>query len=96
MKAARRYYQAVLDHHPDDVTILLQLSALEAREKNATAMVARLNQAIEAHPMAEDPAAIRARLNQLYHEPFTPPATLSALSEKRQNSAFQVTPSVIA
>jgi cellulose synthase operon protein C len=62
-KAARRYYQAVLDHHPDDLTILLQLSALEARDKNATAMVARLNQAIEAHPMALEP---RLRLARYY------------------------------
>jgi len=62
-KAARRYYQAVLDHHPDDLTVLLQLSALAAMDKNATEMVARLNQAIEAHPMALEP---RLRLARYY------------------------------
>jgi putative PEP-CTERM system TPR-repeat lipoprotein len=53
--SARRYYQIVLDHHPDDLATLMQLVALESREKNETAMVARLNQAIQAHPGALEP-----------------------------------------
>jgi putative PEP-CTERM system TPR-repeat lipoprotein len=53
--AARRYCQTALDRHPGDLTILLQLSALEASEKNEAAMIDRLNQAIKAHPMALAP-----------------------------------------
>jgi putative PEP-CTERM system TPR-repeat lipoprotein len=53
--SAREYYQTVLDNHPDDLITLLQLAALEAREKNSKAMVARLEQAMLAHPTALEP-----------------------------------------
>ncbi len=49
--------------HPDDLATLMQLAAIEAREKNAEAMVARLKRAIEAHPTALEP---RLRLAGYY------------------------------
>ncbi|MEZ5501371.1 MAG: PEP-CTERM system TPR-repeat protein PrsT [Halioglobus sp.] len=53
--AARRYYRAVLDKHPNELDTLLQLAALEARNKKADAMVAWLNQAIATNPAALEP-----------------------------------------
>lgn len=53
--AARKYYQAVLDAHPDHLTTLMQLAALEAKENNVEGMVARLNQAAAAHPTVLEP-----------------------------------------
>ncbi len=63
LSAARRYYKAILDGHPDDLTTLLQLSALEAKEENAAAMVVWLNQAMQAHPAVLEP---RLRLAGYY------------------------------
>lgn len=58
---ARRYYQTVLDYHPDDLATLVQLAGLEARQKKATAMIARLNQAVQAHPDSLEPRLMLAR-----------------------------------
>lgn len=52
---ARRYYRTILDRDPDNLATLLQLSAIEAKAKNADAMIARLQQAIKAHPTALEP-----------------------------------------
>lgn len=82
---ARRYCQTVLDHHPDHLTTLLLLSALEAREKNEAAMVARLNQAYQAQPTAFEP---RFRLAGYYLSSGSPDkveplfAGLSALQRR--------------
>lgn len=55
LAGARKYYQTVLDERPDDLTTLMQLAALDAKENNSEAMVARLNQAILAHPLVLEP-----------------------------------------
>jgi len=60
---ANHYYQTVLRAHPNDLTTLMQLVAVEASKNNVTAMVARLNQAIQAHPTAFEP---RVRLASYY------------------------------
>jgi cellulose synthase operon protein C len=67
--AARRYYRTVLDRDPDNLATLLQLAAIEAREKNAEAMVARLEQASKAHPTALEP---RLRLAGYYLDTGSP------------------------
>jgi putative PEP-CTERM system TPR-repeat lipoprotein len=53
--SAREYYEAALAAHHDDLTTLMQLAALEARQNNTEGMIARLNQAVAAHPAALEP-----------------------------------------
>ncbi len=91
--AARRYYRTVLERDPDNLATLLQLAAIEAREKNAEAMVARLEQASKAHPTALEP---RLRLAGYYIGTGSPDkviplfATLDEL-QKRSPSVLELT-----
>jgi cellulose synthase operon protein C len=60
---ARKYYQAILASHESDLDTLLQLAALEEKQKNVSAMVAALEDATAAHRDALEP---RLKLAEYY------------------------------
>jgi len=58
---ARQHYQAILDHHPDNVGALVRLAQLDATEGNISAMEAHLREAVSADPVAVVPRLLLAR-----------------------------------
>lgn len=83
---ARKYYQAVLAAHHDDLTTLMQLAALDAKENNTRAMIARLNQAIAAHPSVLEPRLSLASHYLSAGAPDKVEAVFASLSELQRGS----------
>ena len=47
---ARKSYEDVLKHHPEDLRGLLGIAEIDARQGRVADSLSRLNQAISAHP----------------------------------------------
>ncbi|HEY6131086.1 MAG TPA: XrtA/PEP-CTERM system TPR-repeat protein PrsT [Halioglobus sp.] len=63
MATARQYYDTLLDSDDNNLMALLQLNAIEAREKDVMAMISVLVKTIQLHPLALEP---RLRLAGYY------------------------------
>lgn len=88
--AARRYYDGVLEKHPDYLPVQMRLAALDFTEGKPEAMVARLKEVMAAHPGELEPrlALVRHELGQGH-----PDAALALLDDIDQAGREQ--PAVI-
>lgn len=84
--AARKHFQAILEHREDYLPVLLKLALLEAREGNEPELVAKLNYALEAHPEALQPRLMLGRYYLWKNKAAKIPPLFSTLSQLQQQS----------
>jgi putative PEP-CTERM system TPR-repeat lipoprotein len=86
LAGARQHYQAIIEHHPDSLQALLQLAYLDIREGNPTAMITRLEQAIESHPTAIAPRIFLGRYYLGTGQAEKIASVFASLDEKQRQS----------
>lgn len=61
LNTARSHYEAILQYEPDNLSAMLKLAELDARENNSEGMLKRLEGAVEKHPGSLQARIILAR-----------------------------------
>lgn len=82
---ARGLYEGVLAQHKDHLATLLRLALLDALEKKEDAMVAHLEQAVSAHPLATAPRVMLGRYYLSKNQPGKVANLMLELKEQQRN-----------
>ena len=83
---AREYYERILAKHENHLGTLIRLSALDALEGEGQRMAQHLQEAIDAHPTAEQPRLALARYHLTRGEYDTAMTLLSPLNDKQKRN----------
>jgi Flp pilus assembly protein TadD len=83
---ARRYYETILENRENYLPALIQLALLDARENKGKELVARLEQAIAAHPTNLQPRLLMARYQLSQGRPDKVASVFSDLDPVQQKS----------
>ncbi len=83
---ARGYYRAVLEHHRNHLSTLMQLALLDAEEGNGEAVIAGMERAMTAHPTALEPRLLLGRYYLAIGKPELLPPLFATLDKSQRRS----------
>mgnify|MGYP003667343233 FL=1 len=83
---ARDYYEAVLEHHRNHLSTLIQLALLDAEEGNEEAVIEGMERAMTAHPTALQPRLLLGRYYLALGKPELLPPLFATLNNAQRRS----------